>query len=157
MDLESLGNYYVWAEEEVRKVVKSLSDEEFSQKHEKIGRSVRDLIEHLWVSYESYFHPPTMDTWKKLAEEATNMSRSDLTEKWKEGCGKFAKGILEYDKGEVTFPIDKEKSLKLNKEDYFLLYTDHQTYHRGQLMTILKMLGKEGVNTDYFTFAMSNA
>ncbi|MHA2090268.1 MAG: DinB family protein [Candidatus Kariarchaeaceae archaeon] len=156
MDRELLGNYQIWAEKQVQDKIAELSDSEFTSKHDGIGRSIRELVEHLWVTWESYFHPPTMETWKDLSEQAKNMDRSELINTWEEASEKFAKKMNGYEKEEVEFPVSKEKILTLKSDDFFLLYTDHQTYHRGQLMTIIKYLGKEGVNTDYFTFVMVN-
>lgn len=157
MDLKLLGNYYIWAEEHLRQKIAELSNDELNQKPDGFGRSIRDLIEHISVTYESYFHEPLMETWTKLSEEAKNMSREELMNTWKSGTSKFAQAIIDYEKPDFIFPVSKEKSLTLDKEDYFLLYTDHQTYHRGQIMTLLKYLGSEGVNTDYFTFMMSGS
>ncbi len=90
MDLKLLGNYYIWAEEHLRQKIAELSNDELNQKPDGFGRSIRDLIEHISVTYESYFHEPLMETWTKLSEEAKNMSREELMNTWKSGTSKFA-------------------------------------------------------------------
>ncbi|KYK38258.1 MAG: hypothetical protein AYK18_17555 [Theionarchaea archaeon DG-70] len=40
----------------------------------------------------------------------------------------------------------------LEPEDFCTQYIMHTTYHRGQLLSMLKMLGKEGETTDYLFY-----
>ena len=155
MDLKSLGDYYVWAEEKMLSAIEKLSDEEFIQKHEGLGRSVRELAEHLYVTYASLDLPPTQETWTTLTEEAQVMGRGELLEHWIASTKKFAEDIVTDSRTEMELPVSKEKKLKVDIDNYYLLYTDHQTYHRAQMNSLIKILGKEGVNTDYYSFIIT--
>ncbi len=42
---------------------------------------------------------------------------------------------------------------KIEGTDYLLSYTDHSSYHRGQIITTFKIItGKEGISTDFYYF-----
>lgn len=155
MDLRSLGNYYIWAENRIQSQLNEFTDSEFELKHEGMGRSLRDLAEHLYVAYESHFHSPTTEIWNKLSEKAKGMSRIELIENWINATQRFVNDMADNDKPEMTLPINIEKSLKLDKDNYFFLYTDHQTYHRAQMVSLMKIMGNTGVGTDYYEFITS--
>jgi len=38
------------------------------------------------------------------------------------------------------------------KNDYVFAYSDHSTYHRGQLAFLINLTGNKTLNTDYYTF-----
>ena len=121
MDLKSLGDYYVWAEEKMLSAIEKLSDEEFIQKHEGLGRSVRELAEHLYVTYASLDLPPTQETWTTLTEEAQVMGRGELLEHWIASTKKFAEDIVTDSRTEMELPVSKEKKLKVDIDNYYLL------------------------------------
>lgn len=156
MDLKSLGNYYVWAEEKMISAIGNLSDEEFANKHEGLGRSVRELAEHLYVTYATLSEPPTLETWERLNKKAAEMSRNELLETWIASTKEFAKTMAEDNRKEIEFPLSKDKVVTLDTDNFYILYTDHQTYHRAQMNSLIKILGKEGVNTDYYSFIASS-
>ncbi|MHA2030127.1 MAG: DinB family protein [Candidatus Kariarchaeaceae archaeon] len=155
MDLQSLGNYYVWAEEKIMTALEELTDDEFTTRHEGLGKSARELVEHLYVTYDSLSHPPTAETWKILGEKAGAMNRKELMSSWITSTKQFASNIASDERSTVEFPVGKDKSLTLDVANFYLLYTDHQTYHRGQLNSLIKIMGKDGVNTDYYSFVVS--
>jgi len=155
MDLKSLGEYYVWAENKMLSAIEELSDEEFVQKHQGLGRSVRELAEHLYVTYASLDLPPTQETWTTLTKRAQALNRGELLEHWITSTKKFAEIIAADSRTEMEFSVSKEKKLKVDIDNYYLLYTDHQTYHRAQMNSLIKILGKDGVNTDYYSFIIT--
>lgn len=155
MDLKSLGNYYVWAEEKMITAIEELSDDEFTTKHEGLGRSVRELAEHLFITYASLALPPTQETWKTLTEQAQKMNKSELLENWISSTKKFAKALASETRKELEFPASEDKKINLDIDNFYLLYTDHQTYHRAQMNSLIKIHGKNGVNTDYYSFIVS--
>lgn len=155
MDLKSLGEYYVWAEEKIVSAIEELTDDEFKEKHEGLGRSVRELAEHLYVTYASLSMPPTQETWAKLTAQAEVMDKKTLLENWISSTKQFAQSIAEDKRETIEFPVSAEKKLNLDIDNFYLLYTDHQTYHRAQMNSLIKILGKEGVNTDYYSFVVT--
>ena len=52
----------------------------------------------------------------------------------------------------VTFSISKDEKITVNALENLLMYTDHSTFHRGQLLSAIKYLGKKGISSDYYYY-----
>lgn len=52
-----------------------------------------------------------------------------------------------------TFPnFLGEGEMQVNHDDFLTQYVVHTAYHRGQIMSALRMMGKEGIGTDYLFY-----
>jgi len=47
--------------------------------------------------------------------------------------------------------IEKKEEMVFN-EEFVYMFINHETYHRGQLMIAIKMIGKKGIPTDFGYF-----
>ena len=45
-----------------------------------------------------------------------------------------------------------EGEMKVGHDDYFTQYLIHTAYHRAQVMSAMRALGREGVGTDYLFY-----
>lgn len=54
----------------------------------------------------------------------------------------------------VDVPVSEEKKITISREELIFTYTDHSTYHRGQILNLLREYGLEGINTDFFSYLM---
>ena len=49
--------------------------------------------------------------------------------------------------------MDNGSERKIEGQNFLLVYTDHSTYHRGQLVTTYKLItGKQSVSTDFYSY-----
>jgi uncharacterized damage-inducible protein DinB len=151
--LKDLGNYYVWANNKFREVINNLTQEEFIQVDEKIGRSIKELLLHVIPMYEVVFCDNPLDVYMKTHEELMTLSKDEFIKFWKKSDEKFANAVEKMVEDPVFFSIwHTDKKMTINALENLLAYTDHSSYHRGQLMSILKYLGKEGINSDYYYY-----
>ncbi len=152
MEISYFSDYYIWAENRIIESLVKITDEVlFTKKIEPDGRSIRDMVEHIATSYEMIFNTPTsQDEYKKLIDRINKLSWSELLNYWKKWLNKFAE-VIDKD----CFPIPSNTPIEIkSKNDYIFAYSDHSTYHRGQLVIFINLAGEKAPNTDYFSFLM---
>jgi uncharacterized damage-inducible protein DinB len=155
--IENLGTYYEWADSRVIVLLENVDEELFVNKLKGTRRSLRDLVEHLIVYYEYFLYRKTRVSFKKLQEKLKTMEKQKLLDHWKNVMKEFAGAVDKFNEEFVDIPLANGKTKKVSKGDYFLCYTDHATYHRGQLITTYKaMTGQKAVATDYYDFLIDN-
>ncbi|MHA2364820.1 MAG: DinB family protein [Candidatus Hodarchaeales archaeon] len=155
MDEQMLCEFYVWSENEVIKILENVSDENFVKKNEKIGPSLRDLVEHLVVSWEFLFVEQSGENFNALSTDAQKLTKTELLKKWNVLLSTLSDDIQTKLPETISAPVTKELTVEMKKVDFLFLYTDHSTYHRGQLATLIRLYTEQSVvNTDYFSFFM---
>lgn len=151
--------YNVWANQHFIDILKKCTKEQVAQEVTSSFPSLKDTVYHMWSAEDiwvqrlSHIERPVwqaglfmgdfssaIDNWiiasNKLLEFVTNKSEADLN------------GIVAYEdlkKREYELPVHIGLMQVLN----------HATYHRGQLVTILRNLGfTEIPQTDFHVFCM---
>lgn len=130
--------------------MKDLTDEEFNRTFGDFGNSLRTRYTHLaedsWEWYTDW-------TGADVSEEPDfdTMTRGELFD-----------FISEYNKKwENLLVTDSGKTIRVGEEDTMVTITlpqilfhmnNHATYHRGQIMLSLRLLGKDTQMTDYVPF-----
>lgn len=153
MVLPKYAEFYVWAENRLIPLVDSLTDEEYARELSGPKRSIKNLLVHWVATYMYYFDIKT--PFSEFMTELNDFSPKQLTTRWQELLTRFSSDMKADERSTIDFPLGPDKVLTAAIEDYYLAFTDHSTYHRGQLMSFLKTIGKEGINTDYFTYLTS--
>jgi uncharacterized damage-inducible protein DinB len=148
--INDLGHYYVWANNKFREALAKLSEDEFNLVDEKVGRSIKELAIHSITTNEMYYKP--VDEVKKLDEELKTKSKDEILEFWSKSDEDFAKVVENMKEEPVTFPISENEKITVNALENLLMYTDHSTFHRGQLLSAIKYLGQEGISSDYYYY-----
>jgi uncharacterized damage-inducible protein DinB len=142
----------VWANDVIWEIVKELNDEEYNHVFYNTGGSIRLRYIHLAEDTWEWFH----DWHGEIAEEPDfqKMSRNELYVFISEYMKKWIDMI---DNRTVEEYEDERagKILKLQFDEMFFHLVNHHTYHRGQIVMCLRMLGKEVPMTDYVPFRFS--
>ncbi len=144
--LVKLSNYLIWANDTIWEIVEDLSDEEFNRTLYETGGSIHSRYIHLAQDSWEWFH----DWHNEEPEEPDflNMTRKELyhfiteyTEKW----------ISLIEKRTVNEYRDERagKVLTLQFDEMFFHVVNHYTYHRGQIVMSIRLLGKKVPMTDY--------
>ena len=148
--IKDLGYYYVWANNKYREAITLLSEEEFNHVDEKIARSIKELVVHIITTNEMYYKP--LDDVRQLSEELKNYTKDDIVKFWKKSDEDFARVVENMKEEPVTFSISKDEKITVNAFENLLMYSDHSTFHRGQLLSAIKYLGKKGISSDYYYY-----
>lgn len=155
--MKDLGKYYEWADGRIIGLLDKMDEGHFSEKVRGADRSVRELAEHLIVYYD-YFLTKEKERFLEIQESLKKMDKNELLDFWKKAVGKFAEAVDGFTEDPVEIQDANKGSIKVPRNKYLLLYTDHATYHRGQLITLFKTVtGEEAVNTDYYEFLISRS
>ena len=156
--MEELSNYadfYVWADEKICSTVEKISNDDYNRIIDGTDRSIRDLILHVISMYDFFFAAQTGIPYDQALENASKLSRSGLIDYWKDIITKFSNFIKSNKKESYNLPVGPGKLASISALDWFLLFTDHSSYHRGQLITFLKISGNKGVATDYLKYIIA--
>lgn len=157
MNLEKIAQYQIWANDKVRGIIRILKEEEFAKEN------IQDLCIHTIVAIEynleTKVHKRNVDV-EEMYEKLYELSKDEILRRWKETDDRLLEYIKNINEEKIEFPnfIKGEGEVYMTQEDFYFQYLSHTIYHRGQLMTALKKLGKEGKTTDYlmYLFEMNN-
>lgn len=150
--IRDLGQYLIWAHDRFRKVIAELTPEEFN-KIDKVDRSVKELLIHMISMTDSCYAENQIPVYTKVNEDLSKKSKNEILEYWKKSDEDFAKAVEEnYTEEFGIMPVGPDDSVKVTALEKLIVYTDHGTFHRGQLLSALKHLGKKGISSDYFYY-----
>ena len=156
-----LARYNNWTDYMVMGWLSRLNDEQWEQQMVSSFTSIQATVLHV-VSAKQIW----LDFWTKKPNpvyiSATfKGNKEELIEIWKMASCELEKFVHEYPESEyqglvaVTYPNGKKAEMAFWKT--FLHFVNHATYHRGQLVTMLRQVGfSDFSNTDLFTHFMSN-
>jgi uncharacterized damage-inducible protein DinB len=151
--LKRLGVYLLWANSSVWDIVKTLTDDEFTQSGGEGTRSIRDRYVHLaqdtWEWYYDW-------TGEDPGEEPNfdQMTRNELFELVVDYSKKLVALIETRSADNLEFDADGKK-IKLRFDEFLFHMVNHATYHRGQIVAGLRALGKKTHMTDYVPFRIA--
>jgi uncharacterized damage-inducible protein DinB len=150
MDVKDFGylyDYNRWANGRVIDAVSKLSDEQFVQDLQSSHRSVRDTLTHIlaaeWIWLERWKGVSP----KALLNPADFQSLESLKDRWAEvdrDYQEFIKGVTADSLGGViAYKNTKGEEWSYPLWQMFQHVMNHSTYHRGQVVTMLRQLGAE--------------
>jgi uncharacterized damage-inducible protein DinB len=156
MDLYKLSDYHLWANDRTRELIRGLSEEEFTKDAVPPFGSVKRLCIHMIMAtefnllmrvYGEEVDPYMMD------DELDAMPLDELMDRWREADLRFRDFALGYEDHVAVFPnFLGEGEISVSHDDYFTQYLIHTAYHRAQVMSAMRALGREGVGTDYLFY-----
>lgn len=144
--LEKLANYLQWANDTIWEIVETLSEEEFSRILYESGGSIRSRYIHLAEDTWEWYHD-----WHGESPEEPDFQSMTRTELYDFIKSYTAKWISLIDERTINEFNDERagKVLTLKFDEMFFHMVNHFTYHRGQIVMSLRLLGKEVPMTDY--------
>jgi uncharacterized damage-inducible protein DinB len=156
MDLQRLTEYQIWADDKARKLLEGLMEEEFSREVLPPFGSIRSLCAHITIAIEyNLRHQVEKEEFdpEELWEELYTAPKEGLLEKWRLADTR----LLEYaglrtDETYIFRNFLREGEITLDQDDYLSQYLLHTHHHRAQIMSALRVMGKEAVTTDYLFY-----
>ena len=155
--LRDLFDYNYWARDRQLEACAALSDEQFLRPMSSSFSSVRDTLAHLvaveWIWHERWRgkSPNRADAQQFAA--ATFPSLFAVRTRWQaveRDVRSFLAGLPEPDLAQaLTYTNMKGERYTYPLWQALLHVVNHQTYHRGQITTLLRQLGAEAPAVDY--------
>ena len=152
-----LSGYHIWANDRVCSWLDTISDEQWNQPVVSSFKSIQETILHMASAEKIWVERLLKYSKFEILAETFKGSKSDLIGTWK-GISLSFKKLIE-DMPEDLFQqkllFKNTKGVEYDQPYYQLLahIINHTTYHRGQVVTMLRQVGFTDVSsTDMTTY-----
>ena len=152
--------YNLWANERLMQFVLKLTEEQARKKIESSFEGVLSTVLHLWdaesiwwqrVRLEEVVKVPSETFEVGLREAAANLIKQSA--QWKAWTEKASAVALDH---VFEYRNSKKEMYKQPVFEVLLHLFNHQSYHRGQIVTMLRQLGVKDIPaTDFIVFSRS--
>ena len=153
--VNSILDYYSWADGTIWNIVQNLSDEEFDRDFSQNTSSIRKRYTHLAQDIWEWYHD-----WTGIEPdeepEFGRMSPKELFDMISEYTEQLIEMLDEPTMQESSFDTETS-TVDLNIKEFIFHLANHATYHRGQIVMCLRMLGKEVPMTDYVPYRINTS
>ena len=149
--------YNVWANQKLIDCIDNLTDEQIKREMDSSFKSIYATLIHLWdaesiwwqrVKLQEQIEVPGSHFNGSVLELGNNLLRQ--SKQWKEWVDIATEAALEH---EFIYRNSKKEQFKQPVYDTLLHLFNHQSYHRGQLITMFHQVGLENIpNTDFISF-----
>jgi uncharacterized damage-inducible protein DinB len=157
--LQQYAAYNIWASKILFDRITKLPEEKITQEIASSFPSLYKTVNHMWLAEEVWWQR------MKLVENITLQSEQ-FTGSFSEQCNQLAKQSLLWKEWvdaasdnqltHVFAYIRNKEQHKMKVNDMLLHVFNHATYHRGQLVTLLRQLGEDKIPaTDYVVYCRS--
>ena len=149
--------YHVWASQRIADVILQLSDEQVRQEINSSFNSIYATLIHMWDAESAWWQRSRLQENIALPGAAFNGNVELLLKKmmeqsvlWKNWVDQATEAALEH---EFIYRNNKKEQFKQPVYEVLLHLYNHQTYHRGQIITMLRQMGVDKIpGTDLIIF-----
>jgi uncharacterized damage-inducible protein DinB len=155
-EIVALTEFNFWADRRVLDAVEALTTEQLTQEMGSSYSSVRDTLAHIigvewvWLERLQGRSPSAIPPGQEYIDLAA------LRTRWAEIEKNFREYMEELTKAELDEVVEyKTLSFGAGKNPRWQMIqhaVNHGSYHRGQVVAMLRQLGAKGVGTDLITF-----
>ena len=155
-EIVGLVEFNAWANRRVLGAIATLTPEQFTKELGSSFSSVKDTLMHVfgvewvWLERLQGRSPSAIPDVKEFAE------MPKLAARYEEHEGNFLGYVRDVTQGELEEVVDyKTLSFGPGRNSRWQIIqhvVNHGTYHRGQVVAMLRQLGAKGVGTDLITF-----
>jgi uncharacterized damage-inducible protein DinB len=155
-EIRNLFDYMYWAHERMMRPVLDMPSEEFLRELGSSHSSLRDTLVHImsvewiWLSRWHGISPPALlDPTGFLDLESVEKRWASLRHELQRFLGQIRDEDLSV---AINYRSVRGEDLSLPLVCTLQHLVNHHTYHRGQVATLLRLLGREPVSTDMTLF-----
>ena len=155
--LEQYATYNLWSNQRLVEVVNNLSDDALQKEIPSSFPSIYKTVLHLWDVEDIWWQRLKLseqqvwqsDTFKGSLLELTNNLLLQ-SKQWKEWVDMATEAALQH---EFIYKNSKKDSFKQPVCEVLMHLFNHQSFHRGQLITMLRQTGETTIpNTDLISY-----
>lgn len=147
-----MSKYLFWADSTIWDIVQNLTDEEYRRSLYENGGSIQrryvHLAEDLWEWYHDWIGQDSMEE-----PDFVTMPREKIFASIKKYSQLFSDMIEDRSVNHIDIETGQGK-VQITFEEMLFHLVNHATYHRGQIVMGLRILGKDVVMTDYVPYRM---
>jgi len=151
------ASYNVWANQRIIDCIENLADDQINREINSSYKTIYATLAHLWDAESIWWQRIKLQEIQEWPSPAFTGSVLELgnnlikqSKQWKEWVDLATEAALEH---EFIYRNSKKEQFKQPVSDVLLHLFNHQTYHRGQLITMFRQAGVEQVpGTDLIAF-----
>lgn len=155
-EIQELFEYNRWANERILDAVSNLSEDEFTRDLGSSFASIRDSLVHvlaadwIWLSRWNGVSPSELPVgWKESGFGELRERMEEVEAGRSEFLGKLDEGDLDR---VVSYRTTAGAPHRSRVSQMLRHVVNHSTYHRGQVVTMLRQLGSEAPSTDLILY-----
>ncbi|MCH8906193.1 MAG: hypothetical protein IH840_03805 [Candidatus Heimdallarchaeota archaeon] len=150
-EVEIFLNYTQWADNVIFELLKSISDDQISLDHGSNTGSIRQRLIHLAEEYLAWYYDINKIDWRQDVENISTLSNRELMDFIQSYHSKWSEFMKNDNR--LTFTLEEDNvETKLTRFQLIFNLANHATYHRGQIVTLLRKLDQKVPITDYYWF-----
>lgn len=149
--LTRMSEYMLWADEKIWGYVKTLTDEEFSLVVSNQSGSIHERYLHMAQGHSQWLHLWIEKEQEKI--ELEKLSRNDLFS-YLNSINRRIVGLAHSNDIDAIKNPFRSAETPLMLEEMIFNIINHATYHRAQIVTLLRILGKDVAMTDYVPYLL---
>jgi uncharacterized damage-inducible protein DinB len=152
------ASYNVWANQRIVDCITNLSDDQIRREVNSSFKSIYATMVHLWdvesiwwqrMKLQEQQEWPGVNFNGSVLELGANLMKQ--SKQWKEWVDLATDAALEH---EFIYRNSKKEQFKQPVYEALMHLFNHQTYHRGQLVTMMRQVGVEVIpGTDLISFS----
>ena len=155
--LQQYAAYTIWADQRIFETVNNLSDDRIDREIASSFPSIKKTILHIWDAESIWWQRlklsekitrPSEEFKGSFAGLLKNLEQQSVA--WKEWIDNANENQLQH---VFAYQDSRKEQFKQPVYEMLLHLFNHSTYHRGQLVTLLRQLGVEKIPaTDFIVF-----
>jgi len=156
VEMRELFAFNAWANHRVLTAVEALTAEQFTKPLGSSFSSVRDTLAHIcgvewvWLERLQGRSPASIPEAKEYPDLAALCARwADTEKRWLEYLSRLDQSELDEEVDYKTLSYGAARDRRWQMMQHVV---NHGTYHRGQVIAMLRQLGAKGVGTDLISF-----
>jgi uncharacterized damage-inducible protein DinB len=154
--LQQYAAYNTWASKLLFERISKLSEEEINKEIASSFPSLYKTVQHMWLAEEAWWQRLKLVETIELKSEKFTGSFSELTANLAKQSQQWADWVDAATENQLTHVfayIRSKEQVKMPVYQMLQHVFNHATYHRGQLVTMLRQLGADKIpQTDFSAF-----
>ncbi len=156
--LSQYASYNLWANNELLKQVLTLTDQQQQQEIESSFPSIRLTVFHIWDAESIWWQRLKLQEQIIRPSGSTNMPMTEIANGWQQQSKTWTDWIANANDPQLdhVFAYQNSKREQFKQPVYQMLLHlfNHGTYHRGQLITMLRQVGANKItSTDFILWS----
>lgn len=153
------ARYNIWANAQLAAVLLKLTEEQLDMEIQSSFPSIRKTVYHMWSAEDIWLQRLNLVEQAIWAETGFSGDFKEAMENWTEASRGLAAFIdKQFNDAAFLHVMQyynlKKQSVKLPVHVCLMQVLNHASYHRGQLVTMLRQVGVKKIPaTDFFVFA----
>jgi uncharacterized damage-inducible protein DinB len=155
-EMRDLFAFNAWANQRVLSAVEAINTEQYTRPLGSSFSSVRDTLAHIcgvewvWLERLQGRSPAAIPKAEEYPDVATLRTRwAEIERRWLEYVSRLDQGELDEEVDYKTLSFGASRDARWQMMQHVV---NHGTYHRGQVISMLRQLGAKGTSTDLIAF-----